>query len=259
MKFIQAFIAGLCMCMVGVTVSWAAPAASTPPVTIRVLSSVALRQIFTELFEQFGKQSGYKIEMETGGTAVIDKRVEAGESFDVVVLSAGTIDKLIGSGKVKQGSRVDLAKSGISIAVRKGAKAFDISSGEAVKRAVVNAKTVGYSAGPSGVYLLELFKRWGIADQIKDRLIQVPPGAQVGAIVAKGEAEIGFHQLSELLNIEGIAILGPLPADAQHLTVWSAGVSVKTAQQEAVTALLKFLASPAAADAKRKNGMEPAN
>ena len=257
MKLTNAVLAGLCLCVAGFTASWAAPASPAQPVTIRVLSSVALRQIFIELFEQFGKQSGYKIEMETGGTAVIDQRVEAGEPFDVVVLAANNIDKLIGSGKIKQGSRVDLAKSGISIAVRKGAKTFDISSGEAVKQAVVGAKTIGYSAGPSGVYLLELFKRWGIADQIKDRLIQVPPGAQVGAIVAKGEAEIGFHQLSELIHIEGIAIPGPLPADVQHITVWSAGVTVKTEQQEAVTALLKFLASPAAADAKRKNGMEP--
>ena len=257
MKLPQAILAGLCMCAAALTTSWAASAPSVKPVTIRVISSVALRQIFIELFDQFEKKSGFKVEMETGGTVVIDQRVEAGEPFDVVVLASNSIDKLIGSGKIKQGSRVDLAKSGISIAVRKGAKAPDINNGEAVKQAVLGAKTIGYSAGPSGVYLLKLFQRWGIADQIKERLIQVPPGAQVGAIVAKGEAEIGFHQLSELIHIEGITILGPLPADVQAITIFSAGITVKAEQQQAVNELLKFLASPEATNAKRKNGMEP--
>ncbi|CNC77591.1 extracellular solute-binding protein [Yersinia pseudotuberculosis] len=185
------------------------------------------------------------------------KRVEAGEAFDVVILSANAIDKLIDSGKILPNSRIDLVKSGVAIAVKEGAQIMDVSSEETVKQAVLAANTIAYSTGPSGVYLTEVFERWGIAEQIKDRIVKVPPGVPVGSLAAKGEVELGFQQLSELLHLKGIIILGPLPTDIQIMTHFSAGVPLKTNQQEAIKVLLDFLASPAATEAKIKNGMEP--
>ncbi|WP_411752833.1 substrate-binding domain-containing protein, partial [Serratia sp. (in: enterobacteria)] len=154
-------------------------------------------------------------------------------------------------------SCTDLVKSGVAIAVKEVAQIIDVSCEAAVNQAVLAAKTIGYSTGPSGVYLAELFERWGIADQIKDRIVKIPPGVPVGSLVAKGEVELGFQQLSELLPLKGITLLGPLPADIQIMTRFSAGVPLKSNQQEAVKILLKFLTSPAAAEAKINNGMEP--
>ena len=258
MKLSTAIVLSVCISVASFAASGVAFAASGNPGTIRVISTVALRQVFNELFPQFEKQTGYKIELETGGTVAVDKRVEAGEPFDVVVQVSTSIDKLIASGKIKLGSKTDLVRSGIAVAVKKGAKTPDISNAEAVKQAVLGSKTIGYSSGPSGLYMLELFKRWGIAEQIKDRLVQPPSGTQIGRLIAKGEVEIGFQQLGEFIHIgDEITVLGPLPADIQLINIYSAGITVQTKQQEAVEALLKFLTSPEASGAKTKNGMEP--
>ncbi len=155
------------------------------------------------------------------------KRVEAGEAFDVVILSANAIDKLIDSGKILPNSRIDLVKSGVAIAVKEGAQIMDVSSEETVKQAVLAANTIAYSTGPSGVYLTEVFEHWGIAEQIKDRIVKVPPGVPVGSLVAKGEVELGFLQLSELLHLKGIIILGPLPTDIQIMTHFQQGSPLK--------------------------------
>lgn len=258
MKLSKALLMLVCISMVGFASSGAAFAAEEKTGTIRVISTVALRQVFGELFPQFEKQTGYKIELETGGTVAVDKRVEDGESFDMVVQVSTSIDKLIASGKLKPGSRTDLVRSGIGVAVQKGSAISDISTAEAVKQAVLSAKTIGYSSGPSGLYMLELFKKWGIMDQIKDRLVQPPSGTQIGNLIAKGEVEIGFQQLGEFIHIgDSIVLLGPLPAEIQLINIYSAGITVGTTQQEAVQELLKFLTSPEAAGAKIKNGMEP--
>ena len=257
MSFSKALILGICMSITGFAISGTALAATGEPVTIRVISSMATRQILSELFGQFEKQSGYKIELESVGGVTAANRVEAGENFDLVILASNAITKLIDSGKIVHGSNVDLVKSGTAIAVRKGAKTYDISSEEAVKQAVLNARTISYSTGPSGVHLSDLFKRWGIADQIKDRIVQPAPGIPVGSLVAKGEVELGFQQLSELINVEGIVVLGPLPADIQKMTVFSAGITAKSEQQKAVKELLQFLTSPETSKVKTNNGMEP--
>lgn len=257
MKLPKAIVMGLCMSIVGLTASASTHAASDKPVTLRVISSMATRQVLSDLIAPFEKQSGYRVELESVGGVTAAKRIEAGEDFDVVILASGAIDRLIASGNVVPGSRVDLVKSGVAVAVREGAKAVDISSEEAVKQAVLNAKTVGYSTGPSGVYLFELFQRWGIDGQIKDRIVQAPAGVPVGELVAKGDVELGFQQLSELLHLEGITVLGPLPADIQTVTRFCAGVTAKSTQREAVQTLLNYLTSPEANDVKIKNGMDP--
>lgn len=224
---------------------------------IKVMSSLAIKEAYLELVPQFEKESGHKVVTEWVGMVDIKKRVLAGEIVELVVGSAAAVDELIQARKLAPG-RMDLAKSGVAVAVRAGAARPDIGSGEALKRALVAAKSVGYSSGPSGVYLLELFKRMGIAEQMRPKITQTPPGTPVGPLIARGEVEIGFQQLSELLPTKGIDILGPLPADIQVITTFSAGMHVGAKKPEAAKALVRFLTSSAAAPVMRRKGLDPA-
>lgn len=222
------------------------------------ISSMATRLVLAELALAYERASGQRLRIESVGGVDAAKRVAAGEVFDVVILASDAIDKLIASGHVLAGSRVDLVHSGVAVAVCAGAHQPDISSEDAVRAAVLAARTVSYSTGPSGVALAKLFERWGIAEQLKSRLVTPPPGIPVGSLVAKGEVELGFQQLSELINLEGIAVLGPLPPAIQITTTFSAGLCSSGRQPEAARALLDYLCSPATAEAKRRQGMDPA-
>ena len=219
---------------------------------------MATREILAELIAQYQATTSQTVVAEAAGGVDVAKRVQAGAAVDVVVLAANAIDQLIADGKLLAGSRVDLVKSGVAVAVPAGARRPDISTEDAVKQAVLAAKTLSYSTGPSGVYLLKLFERWGILETIKPRIVQAPPGVPVGSLVAKGEVELGFQQLSELINIKGITVLGPLPPAIQTSTTFSAGVSAASENVDAARGLLAFMAAPAAAATKRKQGMEPA-
>ena len=225
---------------------------------ISIISSMATRQLLADLAARFQQDSADRVSIESVGGVDAAKRVQAGEAFDAVVLAANVIDQLIAAGRVAAGSRVDLVRSGVAVAVRAGAPRPDIGSEEAVKRAVLGARSLSYSTGPSGVHLMKVFERWGIAGDIQGRIVQAPPGVPVGSLVASGEVELGFQQLSELMNLPGIAVLGPLPPAIQIITTFSAGLAATSTQPEAVRALLAFMASPAVAEAKRNNGMEPA-
>jgi molybdate transport system substrate-binding protein len=222
------------------------------------ISSMATRQVLAELVDAYQRQTGQRVTISSVGGVDAAKRVAAGEAFDVVILAADAIAKLIAAGHVLAGSKVDLVHSGVSVAVRAGAAQPDISSEDAVRAAVLAARTVSYSTGPSGVALAQLFERWGIAEDIKSRLVTPPPGIPVGSLVAKGEVELGFQQLSELINLEGITVVGPLPPAIQITTTFSGGVCAASTQAEAVRAMLAYMASPAAAEATRRQGMDPA-
>ena len=224
---------------------------------VKVIASAAVKEAVIELIPAFEKASGHKVTMIWAGTEAITKRISGGEVVDIVLIAAPNIDKLIAEGKLVAGSRVDVAKSGIGVAVRAGLPKPDISSGEAVKNAVLAAKSVAYSSGPSGFYLADLFKKMGIADQIKDKVKQTPSGVQVGEVVARGEADLGFQQVSELLHVKGIQYLGPLPGDIQHTTVFSAGLHAASPAPAAAKALTKFLTAPEAGPVIRRSGMEP--
>jgi molybdate transport system substrate-binding protein len=228
------------------------------PATLKLISSMATREVLNELAARYERDTSQKVATEAAGGVDVAKRVQNGEAVDIVVLASNAIDKLIADGKVLAGSRVDLVQSGVSIAVRAGAPKPDISSEEAVKRAVLNAKTVSYSTGPSGVYLEKMFARWGILEDIRPRIVVPPPGKPVGSLVADGSVELGFQQLSELVNLAGIDVVGPLPPAIQTITIFSGGVSANSAQPDAARAVLTFMASPAAADAKQRHGMESA-
>ena len=225
---------------------------------IKVISSMATRQVLADLVELFQRQSAQAVAVESVGGVDAARRVRAGEAFDVVVLAADAIEQLIAGGQIVAGSRVDLVRSGVSIAVRAGAAHPDVGTEEALKDAVLAAGSLSYSTGPSGVHLAKLFERWGIADAVRERIVQAPPGVPVGSLVADGKVELGFQQLSELMHLPGIDVLGPLPAPIQIITTFSAGLSATSTQPEAVQAMLDFMISPAAAEAKRRNGMEPA-
>ncbi|MDP3250536.1 MAG: substrate-binding domain-containing protein [Hydrogenophaga sp.] len=225
---------------------------------IQGISSMATRQVLAELVAAYGARAAGPITIEAVGGVDAAKRVQAGEAFDLVVLASDAIDKLMAAGHLRPGSRVDLVRSGVAVAVRAGAALPDLSTEEAVRAAVLAASSVSCSTGPSGVALAKLFERWGIADQIAGRMVQAPPGVPVGTLVARGEVELGFQQLSELLHVEGIVVAGPLPPAIQIVTTFSAGIPVGTARAEEVRALLDFMVSPAADEAKQRQGMEPA-
>jgi len=222
------------------------------------LSSMATRALLADLAADYQARLGIELVMESVGGVDAAKRIQAGEAFDIVVLAAEAIDRLIASGQVVAGSRADLVRSGVAVAVRSGSASPDIGSEDAVRQAVLAAPSVGYSTGPSGVQLLKLFDRWGISAQLQGRLVQAPAGVPVAALVARGEVALGFQQLSELLNVAGITVLGPLPAAIQINTVFSAGLCTASAQPGAVAALFDFLTSPAASAAKHHHGMAPA-
>lgn len=224
---------------------------------ISIISSMATRQVLADLVAKFQQSSSQQVSVESVGGVDAARRVQAGEAFDVVVLAANAIGQLTEAGKIVPGSRVDLVRSGVSIAVRAGAPQPDIGSEEAVRQAVLSARSLSYSTGPSGVHLVKLFERWGIAGDIKSRIVQAPPGVPVGLLVARGEVELGFQQLSELIHLSGIDVLGPLPPAIQIITTFSAGLAVASTQAAAVRTLLDFMVSPAALDAKLRNGMEP--
>jgi molybdate transport system substrate-binding protein len=168
------------------------------------------------------------------------------------------IDRLAAAGRVAPGSRVDLARSGVAIAVASGASRPDIGTEAAIREAIVSARTIGYSTGPSGSYLVRLFERWGIAERIAPRIVQAPPGVPVGALIARGEVELGFQQLSELMHLPGIDVIGALPDDIQITTVFSAAICTASGKREAAKALLSFLTSSQVDATKLRHGMEPA-
>jgi molybdate transport system substrate-binding protein len=228
---------------------------STP---LRLLSSMATRGLLAELAARFERAAAQAVSAEAAGGVDVAKRVQAGEAVDVVVLASNAIDKLIADGKLLAGSRVDLVNSGVAIAVRAGAPRPDIATEEAVKRAVLAATTLSYSTGPSGVYLEGLFERWGIREAIASRIVVPPPGVPVGTLVARGESELGFQQLSELANLPGLDVVGPLPPAIQTITTFSGGIPVQCSRPELARTLLAYMASPAAAAIKQRFGMRPA-
>jgi len=219
---------------------------------------MATRQLLAELSAAYAQRCGQTVHIESVGGVDAAKRVLAGESFDVVILASDAMAKLLAAGHLRAESVVDLVHSGVAVAVRAGSPVPDISSEAALRQAVLAAPSLGYSTGPSGVALATLFAHWGIAEQIKDRIVTASPGVPVGSLVAKGEVALGFQQLSELIHLPGITIVGPLPPAVQITTTFSAAMTLGCARSVEVRALLDFLASSDTAAAKRRQGMEPA-
>lgn len=233
-------------------------AATSFPAPLTGISSMATRLLLGELADAYAARNGQTIRFESVGGVDAAKRVQAGEAFDVVVLASDAIAKLAAAGHLRADSIVHVVHSGVAVAVRKGAVPPDIATEEAVRQAVLSASTLGYSTGPSGVALAELFARWGIAEQIQPRIVTAPPGVPVGSLVASGAVALGFQQLSELLHVDGIAIVGPLPPAIQITTTFSAAITTACTRVADASDLLAYLASGDTATAKRRQGMVPA-
>ncbi len=237
-------------------------AGSANAAEVRVMISGGLTAAYKELVPEFERLTGNKVLTAYGpsmGTTVnaIPIRLERGEPVDVLIMVGYALGDLVKQGKVVADSRVDLVKSPIGIAVKSGTPRPDISSADAVKRALLATKTIAYSDSASGVYVsTEMFEKLGIADAMKDKARKIP-ATPVGEIVARGDAEIGFQQVSELLPVQGIDIVGQLPSELQKVTVFSAGIASVSKEPDAGKALIKFLASPAASAVIIKSGMEP--
>ena len=221
------------------------------------ICSMAMRHVLADLAAAYEARSGTSIAIEAVGGVDAARRVANGEAFDFVVLAADAIERLAGAGRVDRGTRTDLVRSGVAIAVPSGAVRPDITSESAVRDAVLRARSVGYSTGPSGQHLVRLFERWGIAGEIAPRIVQATPGIPVGTLLARGKIDLGFQQLSEFMHVPGIDVVGPLPPECQVVTTFAAAVCTASKQLDATTAFLAFLASPATDGAKRREGMEP--
>jgi molybdate transport system substrate-binding protein len=222
------------------------------------ISSMAMRHVLTELSDAYERRSGQAVAIVSAGGVDAARRVADGEAFDFVVLAANAIEKLAADGRVDPESRTDLARSPVAIAVAAGATRPDVCSEPAIRDAVLRARSIGYSTGPSGEHLVGLFKRWGIADLSAPRIVQAPPGVPVATLVARGDVELCFQQLSELMDVPGVDVIGLLPPEIQLTTVFAAAVCRTSSCPVDAAALLSFLASSEAAAAKRRHGMEPA-
>jgi len=222
---------------------------------LKLLSSMATRELLLELLAH--SPAGVQVDAQAAGGVDVARRIQEGEAVDVVVLASKAIDQLIGANRLRA-DRVDLARSGVGVAVRAGAKAPDIASEAAVRHAVQAARTLSYSTGPSGTHLEQLFARWGVFDELKPRIVVPPPGTPVAALIADGTVELGFQQMSELMQVPGVQLVGPLPPAIQAITIFSGAVAVSSREVDAARALLAYLASSGTAAAKQRHGMDPA-
>jgi molybdate transport system substrate-binding protein len=226
---------------------------------IKVLTAGAFKQVLLALVPAYEKQTGNKVTVENDTVGAVVKRIKSGDTFDVVIVSPAAVDDLAKDGKVVAGSRSDLAKVGVGIVVKEGAARPDISSVEAFKRALIAAKSVAYidpaSGGSSGIFVDRLLDKLGIAGDVKPKAKLIPGGA-VADHIADGEAEIGVHQISEILPVKGVTLVGPLPTEIQNYTVYAAGLGAQSKESDAATALIKVLSGPDAAAVFKAKGME---
>jgi molybdate transport system substrate-binding protein len=229
------------------------------PHTFSAISSKATQAVLADLTQVYQAQTGVQWQVESVGGVDAARRVQAGEVFDAVVLAHDAIHHLIDSGQVLTDSCVDWVRSPVAVAVPQGAPRPDIGSAQALKAAVLAATKVAYSTGPSGVYLEKLFDQWGITTAMQGRCVQAPPGVPVGALLARGEASLGFQQLCELMTLPGITLLGELSPDVAYISVFSTGMGVAAAadaqRAQAVRDWMLFLASAEVEPIKRRHGM----
>jgi molybdate transport system substrate-binding protein len=246
----------LCFAVVAAAIVAIVPVAFSAE--IKMMATTAVKDAVTDVLPQFEKASKQTVKPIWDGTAVVTKRIAAGEVVDIVIVPGSAIDDLIKQGRLAPGSRVDFVKSKIGVAVRPGAPKPDISSAEALKASLLSAKSILLSAGPSGGYLKGLFTKMGIADALQPKIKQLAPGVMVGEALSRGEGDLGFTQISEFLTIKGIDYIGPLPEEIQSITVYSMGIHANATQKKAAMKLIKFLTSKKAVKAIRSRGMEPA-
>jgi len=229
---------------------------------IKVLTAGAFKPVVLALVPDFEKRSGHKVAVDNGTASELKQRIEGGETFDVAVITPGVIDELLAKGMLAPGSKVDIASVGVGVMVKEGAPKPDISAVEKFKHALLAAKSVAYidpaSGGSSGIYIDKLLERLGIADQIRPKL-KLKKGGHVADLIVSGEAELGLHQISEIVPVKGVQLVGPLPKEIQHTTTYTAGLSASASKQDAAQALIEAFRAPVAAAVLKAKGMEPAS
>src|SRR5262245_15057872 len=229
---------------------------------VKVLTAGAFKQVVMALVPDYEKQTGNTVVVDNDTAGALQKRIEGGEAFDVAVITPPVVDDLTGKGKIATGSRVNLATVGVGVVVKEGAPKPDVSTVDAFKNALLAAKTVAYidptSGGSSGIYIDKLLERLGIADQIRPKA-KLKKGGHVADLIVSGEAELGVHQISEIVAVKGAALVGPLPTEIQNTTIYAAGLSAAAQNKEAAQALIKMFSGPEAAAVLKSKGMDPAN
>lgn len=250
----QFAVAGL----LSVALMAAAPASAAE---IKVLTAGAFKQVVVALVPGFEKETGHKVIVDNDTAGALQKRIEGGEPFDVAVITPGVLDALAAKGKIAAGSRTNVASVGVGVVVKEGAPKPDIATVAAFKEALLSAKSVAYidpaSGGSSGVYIEKLLEQLGIADQVRPKA-KLKKGGHVADLIVSGEAELGLHQISEIVPVKGAALVGPLPKEIQNTTTYASGLSATAKNKEAAQALIKAFSSPAAAAVLKEKGMEPA-
>jgi molybdate transport system substrate-binding protein len=250
--------------LLSATVAGLMALAAVPPANaaeIKVLTAGAYKQVVLALVPDFEKQTGHKVVVDNGTTGQLKKRIEGGEAFDLLVITPAVVDEMIASGKLVAGSHVNLASVGVGVVVKEGAPKPDIGTVDKFKQALLAAKSVAYidpaSGGSSGIYVDQLLVKLGIADQIKPKA-KLKQGGHVADLIVSGEAELGIHQISEIVPVKGAALVGPLPKEIQSTTTYAAGLSASAKDQDAVKELIEYLSGPDAAAVLKSKGMEPA-
>ena len=226
---------------------------------IKVLTAGAFKQVVVALVPEFEKQTGHKVTVDNGTVGQLTKRIDGGEAFDVLFISPGAINDLVKKGKIVEGSSIPLARVGVGVMVKAGAPKPDVSTVDAFKKALLDAKSVAYidpaSGGSSGIYVAGLIDKLGIADQIKPKA-KLKQGGYVADLIKSGEAELGIHQISEIVPVKEVTLVGPLPAEIQNYTTYSGGLGSAAKDPEAARALLKVFTGPGAAELLKSKGME---
>jgi molybdate transport system substrate-binding protein len=234
-------------------------AQSAAAAEIKVLSAGAYKQVVVALQPEFEQQTGHKLVIDNDTVGALVRRIDGGEAFDVVVVSPAAVEDLTRKNKVVAGTRQNVGRVGIGVMVPAGAPRPDISSVDAFRKAVLDARTVAYidpaSGGSSGIYLTQLFEKMGIADQVKAKA-RLKRGGYVADLLKSGEAEFGIHQISEILPVKEVTLVGPLPREIQNYTTYAAGISAAARDRDAAQALIRTLAGPSAAEVLKQKGMD---
>lgn len=252
------------MCFAAALSIAAALAAPVPAAAaeVKVLTAGAFKQVVVALVPAFEKETGHKVTVDNGTAGELQKRIEGGEAFDVAVITPAVVETLTGKGHIVRGSRVSLATVGVGVMVKAGAPKPDIGSVEAFKKALLAAKTVAYidpkSGGSSGVYIEKLIDQLGVGDAVRAKA-RLKNGGYVADLIVSGEAELGLHQISEIVPVTGVTLVGPLPSEIQNVTSYAAGLGANANDKDAAQALIKMFSGPAAAALLKSKGMEPAS
>ena len=247
------------LCLLACLAAFAVGAPMACAAEIKLLTAGAMRAVVVAVLADFEKQTGHKVSLDNDTAGGLSKRIDGGEAFDVAIITPAVVDDLAKKGRIVPGSRIDLAKVGMGVAIKEGAPAPDIGTVDAFKRTLLAAKSVAYidpkAGGSSGIYFDKLLDRLGIADQVRPKA-KLKAGGYVAELVANGEAEIAIHQISEIVPVKGVTLAGPLPAEIQNSTVYAGGIGAAAKDGAAAKALVAFLAGPAIDPILKSKGMQ---